>query len=713
MNTSDMAGILGLLIGGGAGYFGGQRRAAREEEMIDKLLATQADDVDPVEDLVASITTGGDDGSYIGHPGRETMAMNPYALGQGDTNLVPKEEEQGLFPTIYDYFFPDVNEITSNPYDDTIFNEGGIVPKRGLVDEPGGYAGEKMSYKDRLKKIANPFALEGMLAYPTMYNALDYGASLLPGITGLFNKGGRVGMQVGGVPNPYANLGYSFQNNIFSPTGMTAAPGGQLTSMGTNTGFQTFQDGLTELDIPETQTAPDPMQTPVPILPPVEVGGYGRDLREQQRQAQLQSSYDVNPDGTVTYEPSPLRQSFGFDTFTADPFNLDSREDLGLPGFAEGENDYGFTNNFGMTDEYGRLRQIQPGPLAMMGITGLADEVKDFSIPGMLENLFGATTNFFKTKEEKQALEDAKKATELDAKQTFQGTKYETIAQKQQAMDDFAAAEEAKYQAEQQRIAEEEAAKQAKIQAEIDAANQKAAAEVKAKQMADARAARQAASTAAARDQRVRDSQKALNDRVRQFNSNPSNQRAGLGMTATGDTYSTRSFSQKQRDRNRQNNRGVGRKASRGDRGRASRGRTGGGFCFDPNTLVKMFDGSEKKIKDIKLGDNTKGGEVTGVFQFKASDEIHDYKGVTVAGSHYVKEGGKFIMVQDSPISVKIDKIPVVHSLDTTGRRIFIKDIEFADYNGDGIAKGFLENAGVDLSGFDQEVLRQVEHRLI
>ena len=138
-----------------------------------------------------------------------------------------------------------------------------------------------------------------------------------------------------------------------------------------------------------------------------------------------------------------------------------------------------------------------------------------------------------------------------------------------------------------------------------------------------------------------------------------------------------------------------------------------GTYCFDPNTLVQMAAGSEKKIKEIQLGDQTKGGEVTGVFQFKASDEIHDYKGVTVAGSHYVKENGRFIMVQDSPISVKIDKIPVVYSLDTTGRRIFIKDIEFADYNGDGIAKGFLANAGVNLTGFDKEVLRQVENRLI
>ena len=138
-----------------------------------------------------------------------------------------------------------------------------------------------------------------------------------------------------------------------------------------------------------------------------------------------------------------------------------------------------------------------------------------------------------------------------------------------------------------------------------------------------------------------------------------------------------------------------------------------GSFCFDPNTPIQMADGSEKKIKDIQLGDDTKGGEVTGVFQFKASDEIHDYKGVTVAGSHYVKEDGKFIMVKDSPLAVKIDKIPVVYSLDTSDRRIFIKDIEFADYNGDGVAKNFLTNAGVDLTGFDTEVLRQVENRLI
>jgi hypothetical protein len=43
-----------------------------------------------------------------------------------------------------------------------------------------------------------------------------------------------------------------------------------------------------------------------------------------------------------------------------------------------------------------------------------------------------------------------------------------------------------------------------------------------------------------------------------------------------------------------------------------------GTYCFDPSTPIQMADGSTKEIKNIQLGDDTKGGEVTGVFQFKA-----------------------------------------------------------------------------------------------
>jgi hypothetical protein len=200
----------------------------------------------------------------------------------------------------------------------------------------------------------------------------------------------------------------------------------------------------------------------------------------------------------------------------------------------------------------------------------------------------------------------------------------------------------------------------------------------------------------------------------------------GAGITGIGNMFSN--FKNPYKDitgnLNQQTRDAIGRQGRDSAPGRGDAGNPGGSsgsmddsnagsFCFDPSTLIQMADGSTKQIKNIQLGDDTKGGEVTGVFQFKASDEIHNYKGVTVAGSHFVKEDGKFIMVKDSPLAVKIDKIPVVYSLDTSGRRIFINDIEFADYNGDGIAKNFLNNAGVDLSGFDKEVLRQVENRIL
>lgn len=186
---------------------------------------------------------------------------------------------------------------------------------------------------------------------------------------------------------------------------------------------------------------------------------------------------------------------------------------------------------------------------------------------------------------------------------------------------------------------------------------------------------------------------------------------ATVSYTASGDRY----YGGPQGNNTGGNQQGGNQPGAGGSNtsGAMGMGEGGDNWCFDPDTLIQMEDGSEKKIKEIQIGDKTLGGEVTGVVQFKPGDEIHNYKGVIVAGSHFVKEDGKFIPVADSPHSYKIDIIPVVYSLDTTDRRIWINDIEFADFNGDGIAKQFLYNAGVDLTGFDKEVLRQVEHKLM
>ena len=202
-------------------------------------------------------------------------------------------------------------------------------------------------------------------------------------------------------------------------------------------------------------------------------------------------------------------------------------------------------------------------------------------------------------------------------------------------------------------------------------------------------------------------------------NTNPANNTVNpatstISTTPTGDTYYSGGGTNNPNNQGGNTGGNTGGNQSGPNSGAAGgMGEGGNNWCFDPNTLIQMEDGSEKKIKEMQIGDKTLGGKVTGVVQFKPSDEIHNYKGVIVAGSHFVKEDGKFIPVADSPHSYKIDIIPVVYSLDTTDRRIWINDIEFADFNGDGIAKQFLYNAGVDLTGFDKEVLRQVEHKLM
>ena len=222
---------------------------------------------------------------------------------------------------------------------------------------------------------------------------------------------------------------------------------------------------------------------------------------------------------------------------------------------------------------------------------------------------------------------------------------------------------------------------------------------------ADNRAAE--AQAAAAREAEIDANREAARDAQNEQNAqNARDAAAAANAAATA-------AAQRELNRTSQYNRGNGGGGGGGGRGDSNSPGGGGSYCFDPSTPIQMADGSIKEIKNIQLGDDTKGGEVTGVFQFKASDDIHNYKGVTVAGGHYVKENNEFIMVKDSPLAVKMDKIPVVYSLDTSARRIFIKDIEFADYNGDGVAKNFLSNAGVTLEGFDKEVLRQVQQRLI
>jgi hypothetical protein len=103
-------------------------------------------------------------------------------------------------------------------------------------------------------------------------------------------------------------------------------------------------------------------------------------------------------------------------------------------------------------------------------------------------------------------------------------------------------------------------------------------------------------------------------------------------------------------------------------------------FCFDANTPVTMANGSEKMIKDLNLGEQTKGGAV---LSFRASicedGDLFRYFGTTVTGSHAVFENGCWIRVADSPYSTPIAGESIVYSIVTDLHRVWINGNLFAD----------------------------------
>lgn len=103
-------------------------------------------------------------------------------------------------------------------------------------------------------------------------------------------------------------------------------------------------------------------------------------------------------------------------------------------------------------------------------------------------------------------------------------------------------------------------------------------------------------------------------------------------------------------------------------------------FCFDAETPITMADGSIKKISEVELGDETKGGTVESVRKSITADGTrYNYQGVYVTGTHAVLENGLWKRVEDSTYGIPVDEGGVVYSLATDRHRIYVNGMVFAD----------------------------------
>ena len=135
----------------------------------------------------------------------------------------------------------------------------------------------------------------------------------------------------------------------------------------------------------------------------------------------------------------------------------------------------------------------------------------------------------------------------------------------------------------------------------------------------------------------------------------------------------------------------VGKKAVKGI-GKAGK-KVGRGvkklFCFSPNTPVRLESGEVVLMKDLKLGDVLVGGIVVdAVMQIRNvedphykifSKELNDY--IYVTGSHYIKDGEKYIEVCDYAGAELTDQIEgVLSCLVTSDHTIPVGEYTFWDW---------------------------------
>jgi hypothetical protein len=115
----------------------------------------------------------------------------------------------------------------------------------------------------------------------------------------------------------------------------------------------------------------------------------------------------------------------------------------------------------------------------------------------------------------------------------------------------------------------------------------------------------------------------------------------------------------------------IGMLASAGAGGQVS-GMASTFGCFEPNTLIKLSDNSNKPIKDLKIGDTLFNNSIVeSILYFEDSNqEFYNYKNVIVSGSHIVYESAP-IFVCNSEHAKKLEKGPEkFYCLITSNRRI-------------------------------------------
>jgi hypothetical protein len=108
-------------------------------------------------------------------------------------------------------------------------------------------------------------------------------------------------------------------------------------------------------------------------------------------------------------------------------------------------------------------------------------------------------------------------------------------------------------------------------------------------------------------------------------------------------------------------------------------------YCFKKGTLIRGFDNTLYTIENIPLGTKLRyGGDVYAVLKLTAGNQpMYQLGNITVSGSHKVYYKRNWIQVANHPHAKQIQNFEDEHiyCLNTTGKKIFIGDYIFMDWD--------------------------------
>ena len=134
--------------------------------------------------------------------------------------------------------------------------------------------------------------------------------------------------------------------------------------------------------------------------------------------------------------------------------------------------------------------------------------------------------------------------------------------------------------------------------------------------------------------------------------------------------------------------RGKSKKPAAAKKSRRRRGKRR--RCFSPETLIKLQNGDEVAMKDLKLGDVLINGSVVKATMKIKNDNDPYYKlpgSIHVTGSHYIKDGNVYKAVKNfsgAEVTTTIDR--EVSCLITSDHKIPVSGYIFWDWEDDKIS---------------------------